>query len=181
MRFAFSVFAAALVVAAGSGCSGDKAASPGPGTTGTKGTTVEPATTTAATRPEAPDDQSRWSAQVDSACAPSQERIDAIAPPAGAEDLDRWLSETLPLVRNQLAAVEAVELPAKQSEAKRAALFLRGLRKVERALGRFRTAINANDAKAIHQALAEANAAGTETRGYALSLGVTRCGGYSAG
>lgn len=176
MRLALSVLAAALVVVAGSGCSGDKNSE-----AVTTGTVADSPTTTSDTRPEAPDDQSRWSAQVDSACAPSQERIDAIAPPAGAEDLDRWLSETLPLVRNQLAAVEAVKLPAKESEAKRAALFVRGLRKVERALGRFRTAINANDAKAIHQALAEANAAGTETRGYALSLGITRCGGYSAG
>ncbi len=176
MRLALSVLAAALVVVAGSGCSGDKSSE-----TVTTGTVADSPPTTSDTRPEAPDDQSRWSAQVDSACAPSQERIDAIAPPAGAEDLDRWLSETLPLVRNQLAAVEAVKLPAKESEAKRAALFVRGLRKVERALGRFRTAINANDAKAIHQALAEANAAGTETRGYALSLGITRCGGYSAG
>ena len=176
MRLALSVLAAALVVVAASGCGGDKGSDDV-----TTGTVAEPVTTSSSTRPAARDDQSRWSARVDSACEPSQERIDAIAPPAGAEDLDRWLSETLLLVRNQLAAVEAVKLPAKESEAKRAALFVRGLRKVERALGRFRTAINANDAEAIHQALAEANAAGTETRGYALSLGITRCGGYSAG
>ena len=119
--------------------------------------------------------------QVDAACGPWQKRIDAIAPPADAADLDRWLSETLPLVRRQLAAIEAVKLPAKESEAQRASLFVRGLRKLERGLTRFQAAVRANDAAAVQQALAEANAAGAETRGYALSLGVTECGGYSAG
>jgi len=171
------MLAATLAVAAASGCSGDKGSEPA--TTGT--TVADAATTTSGARPEAPDDQSRWSAQVDSACEPSQERIDAIAPPAGAGDLDRWLSQTLPLVRDQLAAVEAVKLPAKESESRRASLFVRGLRKVERGLTRFQTAIRANDAPAVQRALAEANAAGAETRSYALSLGVTLCGGYSTG
>jgi hypothetical protein len=74
-----------------------------------------------------------------------------------------------------------VKPPVKQSEAERAALFVAGLRKVERGLTRYRAALADGDAEAVQQALAEANAAGTETRGYALSLGVTQCGGYSNG
>ena len=93
----------------------------------------------------------------------------------------RVACETLPLVRKQLAAVAAVKPPAKKSEAERAALFIAGLRKVERGLTRYRAALRDGDAEAVQQALAEANAAGTETRGYALSLGVTQCGGYSSG
>ena len=170
--------AAVLLVAAG-GCGGGEADD----ATGT--TTRPPAESTAAAttaaRPEPPDDQGRWARQVDAACGPWQGKIDAVAPPADAADLERWLEETLPLVRKQVAAVEAVKPPAKTSEAERAALFVAGLRKVERGLTRYRAALANGDAEAVSQALAEANAAGTETRGYALSLAVTQCGGYSSG
>jgi hypothetical protein len=171
--------AAALLLAAAGGCGG--------GDDETTGTTAPPAaepTVEAATtdiRPEPPEDQGRWARQVDAACEPWQAKLDAVAPPAGATDLDRWLGETLPLVRRQVAAVEAVKPPAKTSEAERAALFVAGLRKVERGLTRYRAALRDGDPEAVQQALAEANAAGTETRGYALSLAVTQCGGYSGG
>ncbi len=171
--------AAAVILVAAAGCGGGE----GDDATGT--TTRPPAETTASAttdaRPEPPEDQGRWARQVDAACEPWQGRIDAVAPPAGAADLDRWLGQTLPLVRKQVAAVEAVKPPVKKSEAERAALFTAGLRKVERGLTRYRAALSDGDAEAVQQALAEANAAGTETRGYALSLAVTRCGGYSSG
>jgi hypothetical protein len=179
VRLALPVLAAALVVAA-SGC-GDEDGDGAPATS-----TAASGATTAAnedyqTRPTAPADQTRWASQVDAACAPWQEKIDAVAPPADATALTRWLDETLPLVRKQVAAVEAVKPPAKAKEAERAALFLAGLRKIERSLTRYRAAIEASDEDAVTKALADANAAGAETRGYALSLDLTQCGGYSGG
>jgi hypothetical protein len=176
--------ATALVVALG-GCGGDDddagatTASP-PGSPAT--TSDQPMTTEEHdVRPEPPADQSRWASQVDAACKSWQERIDAVAPPLDATALERWLTETLPLARKQLAAVEQVKPPAKADEAERAKLFVGGLQKLERALTRYLAALRAGDAEAIQRALAEANAAGTETRGYALSLDVTECGGYASG
>ena len=118
---------------------------------------------------------------MDTACQPWQERIDALVPPADASQLERWLNDLLPLVRKEVGAVTAVKPPAKQSDAKRAALFTSNLRKLERSLTRYRAAISAGDTKAIQQAIQEANAAGAAARGYALSLDVTRCGGYGGG
>ena len=172
-----SVLAATLVVAAGTGCSSDDdSGTDAAGTTTAAAQTTAP--TTAATRPEPPEDQSRWAEQVDGACKPWQEQIDAVPPPIDAGGLDPWLAETLPLIRKQVAAVAAVKPPAKQSEAKRAALFVGGMRKLERGLTRYLAAIRAGDDEATRQALAEANAAGAETRGYAVSLDITQCGGY---
>jgi hypothetical protein len=172
--------AAAVILVAAGGCGGDGEGGDAAGTTTRPPAESTPAPTTDA-RPEPPEDQGRWARQVDAACKPWQSKLDAVAPPAGATDLDRWLAETLPLVRKQVAAVEAVKPPAKESEAERATLFIAGLRKVERGLTRYRAALSDGDTEAVQQALAEANAAGTETRGYALSLAVTQCGGYSSG
>jgi hypothetical protein len=180
VRLAVPVLAAALVVAA-SGCGGD--GEDAAGTTTGAAAISAPATTAEdyQTRPTAPADQTRWASQVDAACAPWQEQIDAVAPPADATALARWLDDTLPLVRKQVAAVEAVKPPAKAEEAERAALFVAGLRKIERSLTRYRAAIETSDEEAVTKALADANAAGAETRAYALSLDVTECGGYSGG
>lgn len=165
------VLAAALVVAAGTGCSSDDNGADAAGTT-----TAAPT----ATRPEPPEDQSRWAKQVDEACKPWQERIDAVPPPADSDGLVRWLSETLPLVRKQVAAVRAVKPPAKKSEAERAALFVGALQKLERGLTRYHAALKASDAEAIEDALVETNAAGAAARGYAVSLDITQCGGYES-
>jgi hypothetical protein len=118
---------------------------------------------------------------VDTACKPWQDRIDALAPPADASQLELWLDDLLPLVRKQVAAVTAVKPPAKQSDAKKAALFTGNLTKLERSLTRYRAAISAGNTKAIQQAILDANAAGAAARGYALSLDVTQCGGYEGG
>ena len=118
---------------------------------------------------------------MDAACKPLQERIDALAPPANASELERWLDDLLPLVRKQVRAVKAVKPPAKQSEARNAALFIENMTKLERSLTRYRAAITAADTPAIQRSLSEANAAGAASRAYALSLDVTECGGYSSG
>lgn len=174
------VLAATLVVAAGSGCSSDDDDGPeAAGTTTAAAQTTAP--TTPDTRPEPPEDQSRWAKQVDVACKPWQEQIDAVPPPIDAGGLDPWLAATLPLVRKQVAAVAAVKPPAKENEAQRAALFVAGMRKVELGLTRYRAALRAGDAAAVQQALAEANAAGAETRGYGVALDITECGGYEDG
>ena len=83
--------------------------------------------------------------------------------------------------RKQVAAVVAVKPPGKQSEAKKAALFTRNLKKLERGLTRYLAAIRANDDEGVQRALLETNAAGAAARAYALSLDVTQCGGYSGG
>jgi hypothetical protein len=178
VRLVLSVLAATLVVAASTGCSSDDdSGTDAAGTTTAAVTTAPPIET----RPEPPADQSRWAKQVDQACKPWQERIEALPPPTDESTLEQWLAQTLPLIRKQVAAVRAVKLPAKQSEASQAALFVGGMQRVERSLTRYLAAIRAGDAEAIQQALTDANAAGVETRGYAVSLDITECGGYEGG
>ncbi len=192
MRLLTGVIAAALVVAAAGGCAGDDEEDAAGTTASTPAaTTAQPATTTEEqqvttqagdyARPEPPDDQSRWAGQVDAACEQWQEQIDEVAPPADPADLERWLGETLPLVRKQVAAVEAVRLPGAASEAEPASLFVQNLRRVERALTRYGAALRSENPQGAQQALAEAGAAGAEARSAALALGVTECGGYSTG
>lgn len=183
MRFALSLLAALLVLAAGSGCSDDGDDGSASATTADAAATEpEPAATTqSGPRPKPPEDQSRWAKQVDAACKPWQDRINAVPPPADAAGLERWLADTLPLVRKQVAAVKAVKPPVKAEEARRAKLFVAGLEKLERSLIQYRAAIRAGKPAAVQKAVVDANAAGSETRGYAVSLDVTECGGYSAG
>jgi hypothetical protein len=183
VRFAFSVLAAMLVLAAGSGCSDDgDEGSTSATTDGAALTEPEPAATIqSGPRPKPPADQSRWAKQVDAACRPWQARIDGLAPPRTAAELEPWLGELLPLVRTQVSAIKDVNPPAKQDEAKKAALFIQNITKLERSLTRYQAAIRAGDNAKIQRALREANAAGAASRGYALSLDVTECGGYSGG
>ena len=185
MRFARCVLAATLVLAAGTGCSddgdNDSAAGSTAATTSASATTEAAATSESDPRPEPAADQSRWAKQVDAACKPLQERIDALAPPASATELERWLGDLLPLVRKQVRAVAAIKPPAKPSEAKKAALFVDSITKLERSLTRYEAAIKAGDTAAIQRSLQDANAAGGAARGYAVSLDVTQCGGYSEG
>lgn len=118
---------------------------------------------------------------MDAACKPWQGRIDALFPPADASQLQNWLDQLLPLLRKEVVAVNAVKPPAKESDAKTAALFTANLKKLERGLTRYRAAVVAGDQKAVEQAILEANAAGAAARAYALSLDVTECGGYEGG
>ena len=180
------VLAAAVLLVAAGGCGGDGDDATATGaqpTTPTMAATTEAATTTKAaeTRPEPPEDQGRWARQVDAACKPWQAKIDAVAPPASATDLDRWLGAALPLVRKQVAAVEAVKPPTAAATAEQAALLLRNLHIVERALTSYRAALSAGNADAAKDALAEAGAAGIEARTTAVAAGVTACGGYASG
>ena len=183
MRFGLSVLAAVLVLAAGSGCSDDGDDGSASATTADAAATEpEPAATIqSGPRPKPPEDQSRFAKQVDEACKPWQAKIDALAPPTTAAQLELWLAELLPLVRNQVSAVKAVKRPAKQAEARKAALFIENITKLERSLTRYQAAIRAVDNAKIQRSLREANAAGAASRAYALSLGVTECGGYSGG
>ena len=181
------VLATTLVLVAAAGCSDDDEGGTAAGTGATAtATAMETATTSepdpaesTATRPEPPADQSRWAAQVDDACKPWQDQIDALTPPRDAAGLEAWLGELLPLVRRQVAAVKAVKPPAKRSEAQQAARFLENMTELERALTRYRDAIAAGQDKAVQRALVAANAAGAAARNYALVLDITRCGGYS--
>ena len=86
----------------------------------------------------------------------------------------------MPLVRKQVAAVEAVKPPTAAATAEQAALLLRNLHIVERALTSYRAAL-AGNADAAKDALAEAGAAGIEARTTAVAAGVTACGGYASG
>ena len=200
MRIALSVLAATFLVAAGTGCAGDDEAADSSGTTATATAAAEePAATTAPpaeepapaqptdptdpsdTRPEPAPDQSRWAAQVDAACTPWQDRIDAVPQPTDAASLEDFLAAVVPLAGKQAAAVAAVKPPADDEEAETAKLFVAALGQLERGLTRYLAAIRRNDAAAVQEALLEANAAGASARGYAVALGITECGGYSGG
>jgi hypothetical protein len=179
VRLVFFALAAALVVAAGTGCSSDDSESGSTAAPTTTTTTTTATTEPAETRPEPPAAQSRWAAGVDDACTPWQERIEAVTPPADAGDLQRYLEETLPLIRKQVAAVAAVPRPAAAGDSRQVKHFVAALRKLEDALTRYVAALGAADADATKQALADANAAGVEARGSAVTLDVTECGGYA--
>jgi hypothetical protein len=69
----------------------------------------------------------------------------------------------------------------KPDETRRAEFFVAALKKIGTALTRYLVALRAQAAPAVEAALAEANAAGAEARGYATALDVTQCGGYSGG
>ena len=179
MRLTLSVLAATLVVAAGTGCSSDDDNGSAAATTVAATTAVTTAPTD--TRPEPPADQGRWAREVDAACKPWQERIDAVPPPLDESGLETWLAETLPLIRKQLAAVRAVKPPDSKSEATEADRFIGDAQRLEGALTSYLTAVRAGDATAMQQALANANAAGVEARVKAAALGITECGGYEGG
>lgn len=172
MRRVLLVLAAALVAAAGTACGGD-----GDESAAETQTTVAPGTE----RPDPPADQSRWAQQIDEACKEWQDRIDAVPPPEDAESLEAWAAETLPLLREQIEAVAAVTPSTDEEEIRRAELFLTGLGDLERALTRYLNAIRRGNTQATEKALLDANEAGSRTRGYAISLDVTQCGGYSGG
>jgi hypothetical protein len=175
VRFALSVLAATMAVAASTGCSGDDENGGAPGTAAETS-----AADVSATRPVPPPDQSRWAQEVDSACVTTQEQIDAIPAPTDATSLEAWGAQTLPLLHDQIEAVKAVKQSTKEEETRRAALFVESLEGIEQALTRYLDAIRAGDSEAVTAALADANEAGAQARAYALSLDVTRCGGYSS-
>jgi hypothetical protein len=163
MRLTLSMLAATLVVAAGTGCS-------------------DSTTNAIPKRPKSRPTQSSWAKQVDVVCKPWQKRIDAVKPdPVDTAALQVWLVRALPLVRNQIAAVEAVKRPAKQDEATHVKLFLHSLQKTERALTRYLAAIGENAPAKAQKALDDASASGKTARARAVSLDVTQCGGYSNG
>ena len=196
MRSAVAVLAAALVVAAGAGCSDDPTDASGTTgttvteTTSTNGTTptetetetkpeeTQPVTTSGE-RPEPPPDQSRYAAQVDDVCRPYQEQIDDLAAPTDIVTLERYFDRMLPIARKQIAAVKAVKPPTNAEELRRSKLFVASLTSLEQALTRYLAAIRADNAEKVQSTLTEANSAGSAARGYAASLDITACGGYS--
>jgi hypothetical protein len=175
MRLALPLVAATLVITGGTGCGANDAQSPG--------TSTSPASTAQSTRPKPPAHQSRWARQVDVACKPWQKRIDAVTPaPVDTISLKKWLGRALPLVRKQIAAVEAVKPPADEGEARKVSVFLGALQKTERSLTDYLAAISANASANVQQkALADASRTGSTARAYAQSLNITQCGGYSSG
>jgi hypothetical protein len=182
VRLALGVAAAALLVAA-SGCGGDDdgdaaedAARSNPGVAVTR--TVEQETTEPVqTRPEPSATQSRWAAAVDDACRPLQERLDALPQPADAASLQAWLGQAIPIVREQIAAVKAVE-PASGPAGRAQGRFVASLERLERALTRYREGLAEGNVGKVEQAVADATEAGADARAQATKAGVTQCGGY---
>jgi hypothetical protein len=179
VRSILSALAASLVLAAGAGCGDDEPAGGDAAATTAAATTAAAATTEPETQPEPPADQSRWASDVDAACEPIQRRIDELPPPTDAATLESWVAQALPLVREEVAAVRAVEPPTVEAEARQASRFVAGLERLEGALTRYLAGLRAGDPAATQAALAEANAAGAEARAAATALDVTACGGYS--
>jgi hypothetical protein len=165
MRLAFFALAAALLVAAAAGCGGKQATM-----------------TAAGTHPTVLPTQSRWAKQVDVVCKPWQDRIDAIRPPpTSVASLQTWLARALPLVRKQIAAVQKVPPPESTSEARKVTRLLDSLNTTERAFTRYLAAVHAKAPAKAQTALTTAATAGAEARALALSLDITKCGGYSTG
>ena len=171
------MLAAALLVGAGAGCGGSDESEPTAAPTAAATTEAAPVET----RPEPPAEQSRWAQEVDRACEPWQQRIQAVTLPADTGDLERYLNETLPLIRKQVAAVDAVKLPPSKPDARQATLFVTGLRDLEGALTKYAAALHAGNPEQTEQALANANSAGLQLRTYVAPLGVTQCGAYEGG
>jgi hypothetical protein len=164
VRFGLCVLVVLVVCA---GCSREKPAQP---------------TTTTSARPKVQPTQSRWAKEVDAACKPWQRRIDAVTPaPTNNASLQVWLTRTLPLVRKQIAAVDAVEPPNDQAEAKKVTKFLAGLHKTERALTRYLAAVRSGATAKAQKTLSEASASGAALRAQAKALDITQCGGYASG
>jgi hypothetical protein len=179
--------AALLVLAASTGCGDDEPSGSGATTAAPETTTATTTTATAAPEqedhvpPEPASEPNRWAMQVDAACEPVQQQIDALPPPADPASLVAWVEQVLPLVREEVAAVEAVEPPVEAADARTARLFVESLEGIEGALTRYLAALRADDAAAVQRALAEANAAGAQARTHAATLEVTACGAYSGG
>jgi hypothetical protein len=178
VRLALGVVAAALVVAA-SGCGGDgdeDAARSSPGVAATR--TVETETTeTVQTRPEPASTQSKWAGAVDVACEPLQERLDALPQPVDAATLQTWLGQAIPIVRDQIAAVKAVErAPGPTGRAQ--GRFVASLERLEDALTRYHAGLRQGNVGKVEQAVKDATVAGADARRYATQAGVTQCGGY---
>ena len=189
MKPLLPVLVAAIVVAAGTACSGDDdPADPAAATdaeatfTLTGQTTDDTAAQTEAAEagPESAPVQSAWAREVDSACRSSQERLDALEPPAGTS-IEDFMAEAVPLMREQIEAVEAVDVRPGSAEARSAAQLVAEMRGVEAGLRRYADALRANDGAAAQAALLEAGTAGAEARRRASALGLTACGGFAGG
>jgi hypothetical protein len=190
VRSTLSVLAAALVMAAGTGCSEDKdddgaaaSSTTAPATTTEQNTAAtEPATTeraettTTGTTTAAQPKPSRWAMQVDAACRPWQAKLNAVKPPSDPTQLAASLASTLPLIRREIAAVKGIKLPMDADEAATAKLFVAGLQRIERELTKYVAALRADNAQAVQSAIVQVNTAGAETRTLAASLQITHCG-----
>ena len=99
-----------------------------------------------------------------------------------AAGLERWLGDMLPLVRKQVARSRRSSRPSRQRRPAERSSSSRASTKLERSLIPYRAAITAGNPAAIQRQLWRMRTPrAPTTRGYAVSLDVTECGGYSSG
>jgi hypothetical protein len=162
------VLAAALVAAAGTGCSEDENAA--------ATTTTPPPTTVTTTAPPPPPTEpiNAWARQADAICRRYQPQIAAIPPPMNEAQTRRALARALVPIRRQERALKRLGPPDDNRAIGLA--FIGSIVSARRALEQIVAGLAANDEAAVQAGYANAGAAGARTRRYAQQLGLVSCG-----
>jgi hypothetical protein len=167
-----SVLAAALAVAAGTGCSGDDE--------GAADRTNAPTTTAPPPAPPTPTEPiNAWARQADAICQRFQRRIQAVPPPTNEVQARRALARALVPIRRQERALKRLGPPDDNRAIGLA--FIGSIVSTRRALEQIVAGFAAGDEAAVQAAYARAGAAGARTRSYAEQLGLVNCGAPRGG
>jgi hypothetical protein len=168
-----SVLAAALVAAAGTGCSEDE--------NGASGTTTEPpATTTApAPAPTPTEPINAWARKADAVCVRYQRQIEAVPPPTNEAQTRRALRRALVPIRRQERALKRLGPPEDNKAIGLA--FIGSIVSARKALEQVVAGLAAGDEAAVQRGYANAGATGARTRRYAQQLGLVSCGAPRTG
>jgi hypothetical protein len=170
------VLAAALVAAAGTGCSEDE--------NGARGTTTEPVATTTTPAPAPPpptptEPINAWARKADAVCLRFQRQIEAVPPPTNEAETRRALRRALVPIRRQERALKRLGPPEDNKAIGLA--FIGSIVSARKALEQVVAGLAANDEAAVQRGYANAGAAGARTRRYAQQLGLVSCGAPRTG
>lgn len=171
MKSLVPVLAAALVAAAGTGCSEDENAARAT-TTEPPATTTTPAPTPPPTAPTEP--INAWARKADAVCARYQRQIEAVPPPSNPAQTRRALRRALVPIRKQERALKKLGPPDDNRAIGLA--FIGSIVSARRAIEQIVAALAADDEAAVEAGYANAGAAGARTRSYAQQLGLVSCG-----
>lgn len=173
MRLLLSVLAAALAVAAGTGCSEDDKAANGGATT-----TASPASTTAppAMPPPPPPTEpiNAWARRADAVCRRYQRQIEGVPPPSNPAETRRALQKALVPIRKQERALKRLGPPDENRAIGLA--FIGSIVSARKAIEQIVAGLAADDEVAVETGYQKAGAAGARTRTYARQLGLVSCG-----
>jgi hypothetical protein len=175
VKLLLSVLAAALAVAAGTGCSEDE--------NGARGTTTEPPATTTTPAPAPPptptEPVNAWARKADAVCRRYQRQIEAVPPPTNEAQTRRALRRALRPIRRQERALKRLGPPDDNRAIGLA--FIGSIVSARKALEQVVAGLAAGDEGAVQRGYANAGAAGARTRRYAQQLGLVSCGAPRSG